>query len=196
MESEGRYWRGFAEVYFRAAQLNHFVMQALHEAGIAALAFPPSAAVSANDGRISAWNIDPLLKALENGILPVVFGDVVFDEARGGTILSTEDLFEFLARKLAPARILLAGLEAGVWEDFPGRTRLLTVIRPGTYEKLRAGVGAAVGADVTGGMESKVKQMLLLAQEMQLKAHIFSGDESGNLKQALENAPIGTMITA
>lgn len=60
--------------------------------------------------------------ALANGILPVVYGDVVFDEVRGGTILSTEDLFQHLAHQLHPERVLLAGLEAGVWADSqPGR---------------------------------------------------------------------------
>jgi isopentenyl phosphate kinase len=193
---EGSYWRGFTEVHRQAAQLNNLVMEALHLAGIRALAFPPATAITARDGQVSAWDTAPLRAALAVGILPVIYGDVVFDQARGGTILSTEDLFQHLARDLRPDRILLAGLEAGVWQDFPGRTRLLKEIDSESYETLRAGLGAAVGTDVTGGMESKVRQMLDLAQELGLKVHIFSGDTSGNLDRALEHERLGTIIAA
>ena len=65
-------WKGFAEVHYQAAQLNHFVMDALHGAGISALAFPPSGTVIASDGKVSAWESTPIRLALANGILPVV----------------------------------------------------------------------------------------------------------------------------
>ena len=42
--------------------------------------------------------------ALEAGLLPVIYGDVVFDRQPGGTILSTEDLFTHLVPRLRPAR--------------------------------------------------------------------------------------------
>lgn len=40
--------------------------------------------------------------ALDAGIVPVVHGDVAFDEELGGTIASTEDIFAFLAKEMAP----------------------------------------------------------------------------------------------
>lgn len=40
--------------------------------------------------------------ALEAGIVPVIHGDVAFDEELGGTVASTEDLFAFLATKMPP----------------------------------------------------------------------------------------------
>lgn len=188
-------WRGFAEVHFQAARLNRHVMEALNAAGIPALAFPPSASVVARDGRVALWCVEPLTRALANGILPVVFGDVVFDETRGGTILSTEDLFQYLAHQFHPERILLAGLEPGVWADFPSCTRLIEEIDPGSYSELRAGVGGAVGADVTGGMESKVEQMLELVKSLPgLEAVIFSAREAGNLTRALKGERIGTRV--
>jgi isopentenyl phosphate kinase len=192
----GSYWQGFAEVHYQAAQLNGLVMDALHRAGIAALSFPPLASVLARDGQVSAWDLSPVRAALTQGLLPVIFGDTVFDQARGGTILSTEDLFQYLARDLRPDRILLAGLEAGVWEDFPARTRLLEEIDSGSYDLLGSTLGDAAGADVTGGMRSKVSQMLGLARELDLSAHIFSGETSGNLLRALEKEKIGTAIAA
>jgi isopentenyl phosphate kinase len=188
-------WRGFAEVQFQAAALNRHVMKALHEAGIPALSLPPSASVIASDGRVLDWQTAPIRRALANGILPVIYGDVVFDNVRGGTILSTEDLFRHLTLELGPSRILLAGLENGVWADFPARTRILEHISPSTYTSVRAGVGKAVGADVTGGMQAKVQEMLELIQMVPgLEVTIFSGQEPGNLLGALKGDRLGTRI--
>jgi len=194
-DAEG--WRGFAEVRYQAAELNRYVMDALHDARISAMTFPPSSNVIARDGRVISWDLQPIRKALANGILPVIYGDVIFDEARGGTILSTEELFEHLARELNPHRVLLAGIEAGVWEDFPAKTRLLNEINSKSFETTRDGVKKSSAVDVTGGMESKVKQMLTLVQQNpNLEVLIFSGEESGNLKRALEGEIIGTKIRA
>jgi isopentenyl phosphate kinase len=190
-------WAGFAEVWYQASALNRHVMTALHSANIPALALAPVAAVTARDGKILHWNLSPLQAALARGLVPVIYGDVCFDEQRGGTILSTEDLFEHLARALLPKRILLAGLEGAVWADFPARTRRVEKITPASFEEIRAGVGGSHGADVTGGMESKVRQMLALVQEIPgLTAQIFSAEPPGNLEQALGGGSLGTLIAA
>lgn len=196
-EGEENYWKGFAEVWYQAETLNRYVMDALHKAKVRAITLPPSASVIASSGKVSVWETTPLRMALSAGIVPVIHGDVVFDEVRGGTILSTEDLFDYLARALNPERILLAGLEAGVWQDFPARTKKVEKITPDTFNEVSAGVGKATGADVTGGMESKVRQMLELVQETSVQSvQIFSGDEPGNLARVLTGETLGTAISA
>ena len=189
-------WSGFAEVWYQASELNRHVMSALTSAGIAAVALAPVASVIARDGKVTRWDLEPLLRALQGGILPVIYGDVVFDEVRGGTILSTEDLFGHLARKLTPNRILLAGLEQGVWADFPARKVIVGKITPESFTNIKKRVGAGLGEDVTGGMESKVGLMLDLVQSTPgLTAQIFSGEKQGNLTKALEGETVGTLIS-
>ena len=188
-------WAGFAEVRFQAAELNRYVMEALLKAGIPALSFPPSSTIVSRDGKVASYNLLPIRTALANNILPVVYGDVVFDEVRGGTILSTEDVFGYLARELHPQRILLAGLEAGVWEDFPARTKLVNAISSKSYAEMRVGIGKSASADVTGGMASKVEEMLNLVQQVDgLTAQIFSAEDGGNLTSVLEGEMIGTLV--
>ena len=196
-QNEENYWKGFAEVWYQASSLNRFVMKALHKTNVPAIALPPSANVITSDGQVSIWETTAVRMALAAGLIPVIYGDVTFDEVRGGTILSTEDLFGFLARALNPERILLAGLESAVWEDFPARTRKLETITPHTFNEIREGVGKATGADVTGGMESKVTQMLdLVQQNPELKIQVFSGAEPGNIGRALAGETLGTWISA
>jgi isopentenyl phosphate kinase len=196
-KTEDRYWKGFAEVWYQASALNRFVMKAMHKMKIPAIALPPSANVIASDGKVSLWETTSISMALAAGLVPVIYGDVAFDEIRGGTILSTEDLFSHLARALNPDRILLAGLEAAVWEDFPTRTRKVETITPDIFSEIGEGIGKATGADVTGGMESKVTQMLeLVKHNPALKIQIFSGVEPDNIVRALTGETLGTWITA
>lgn len=196
-DTQNNYWKGFAEVWYQASTLNRFVMEAFHKADLRAIALPPSSSVISSDGKVSVWDTTPIRMALAADIVPVVFGDTVFDEVRGGTILSTEDLFMYLTDALHPDRILLAGLESAVWEDFPARTKKVAKITPASFNKIKAGVGKSAAADVTGGMESKVKQMLeLVEKHPNLTVQIFSSDEPGNLARALGGETLGTVISS
>jgi len=188
-------WRGFTEVWYQASTLNRLVIDALRRARLPVITLSPAASVTAHDGKVFIWDLYPLQTALVHRLLPVVHGDVIFDEARGGTIISTEGLFDYLARELRPNRILLAGLEPGVWEDFPARTKLVPEIVPGNLAAQVPGLGGADGADVTGGMRAKVTEMLSLVDLLPgLEVQIFSGQESGNIKKALLGDRTGTLL--
>lgn len=188
-------WHGFAEVWWDAATLNHLVIKALRGAGLPAIALPPSASVLAQDGDVFRWDLQPLKNSLQAGLLPVIYGDVVFDTHRGGTILSTEDLFAHLARKLKPGRLLLAGIEPGVWGDYPDRENILPQVTPDILAEINASIGGAKATDVTGGMRSKVEQCLELSQEIpDLEIMIFSGEDPQVLFNVLTGAQAGTTI--
>jgi len=190
-------WRGFAQVWYQASRLNRIVVEALHEAGLAAVTLPPSGAVTTRQGQVTTWNLSPLRSALSAGLLPVVYGDVVFDQATGGTILSTEDLFAHLARALHPGRILLAGQDRGVWGDYPACNQLIRSITPQTWKQLAPALDGSANTDVTGGMASKVETMLTLVEEIPgLEGLIFSGEEPGQIGAALNGQTPGTRIYA
>jgi isopentenyl phosphate kinase len=197
MGGEKSYWNGFAEVWYQASRLNRFVVQALHEAKVPAMTFSPAASVWSDTGQVVRWDLSHIEYALERGIVPVVHGDVIFDQTKGGTILSTEELFEHLAREMRPGRILLAGLEEAVWADFPARKHKVQKVTRKSFNEINQRIGAATGADVTGGMESKVRQMLELAEAVPgLKIQIFSGEIPENLTKTLLGEILGTIIEA
>ncbi len=191
------FWNGFAEVWYRASQLNRFVVEALHTAGVPVISFAASASAQAKRGRIKSWDISRVQDALEAGLVPIIYGDIAFDTVKGGTILSTEMLMFHLAHRLHPKRVLLAGLEAAVWADFPQRQQRVEKITPGSFGGLSSGIGGSHGTDVTGGMRSKVEEMLeLVGQLPELTVQIFSGEEVGNLERALGGQLIGTLIAS
>jgi isopentenyl phosphate kinase len=190
-------WLGFAEVWKEADELNRLVMNAITDAGIPALSFSALSAVTAYDGKIVDWDLAPIRNALGSGLVPVVHGDVVFDSARGGTILSTEDLFKHLAKFLHPYKILLAGIEPGVWADFPVCSQLISEITPASFQRYAGTVSGSAVTDVTGGMASKVQESLeLIESNPNLQVIIFSGEEPGLLGQVLSGEVYGTLLRA
>lgn len=188
-------WQGFAEVWYEARALNQIVVESLHQAGIPVMAFPASACALSENKRLMRWDIQPLQRALSANLVPLLNGDVGFDLLNGGTILSTEDLFCYLARTLKPERILLAGMDEGVWEDFPTSTRLISQVTPEIFTQLNKGIQGSLSVDVTGGMFQKVNLMTELVEDKIIReAIIFSGAIPGNLQKVLSGERIGTSI--
>ncbi|MDZ4158806.1 MAG: isopentenyl phosphate kinase [Anaerolineaceae bacterium] len=190
-------WQGFVEVWRQARALNQIMVEALLEAGLPVIAFPPSASVVTDGGSVLRWELEPLTAALGAGLTPLVQGDTVFDRQRGGTILSTEELFEYLSSRLKPQRVLIAGQEQGVWADYPRCQRLLETLTPSDMTSASGTVFASSVVDVTGGMAEKVACMLrLVTQNPALEALIFSGEEPGTVQHVLMGGCSGTRIHA
>lgn len=188
-----RAWRGFAKVAAAAAQLNRIVADTLLAAGVPVWSLQPSASAQCRHGELQSLRWRPMQEALAHGLVPLVYGDVALDESRGGTIISTEQIFAFLARKLRPARLILVSAVDGVFEGDPLEEdggRRIPEISPDNWSALRAKVGGSHAPDVTGGMLSKVEEMLNLVVAMpDLTVHILSGHRPGALEDAIKVAP-------
>lgn len=176
-------WIGFAEVSDAAARLNKMVTHVLIQCGVPAISFQPSASALCANGLLESLATKAIQRALRHDLVPLVYGDVAFDLVRGGTIISTEEIFAFLVAEFQPIWLLLAGETDGVY-DLQGET--IPHITPVNFAQVRTALGGSRGTDVTGGMASKVAAMLALVQaHPTLSILIFSGLQPGNISQAL-----------
>ena len=196
-------WRGYAETARIAAELNHLVVDALWEAGLPALRIQPSASARCHDGELVGMDERPVVVALEHDLVPLVYGDVALDDVRGGTIVSTEQIFGWLAPRLQPERVILVGEVAGVLTAGPASGRPVQVIpeiHPDMLPDLAQALGGSRGVDVTGGMAAKVREMLALvaATPSLYGVQVISGLVPGLVRDILidPTLPAGTLITA
>lgn len=191
-------WYGYAAVGDAAARLNRIVIAALLRAGIAAWSIQPSALIRCEEGRIVQGPEDTVALALERGLTPVVFGDVALDSVRGGTIVSTEEIFDRLVDLLQPARIVLAGEVEGIFTADPQidpNAQPIAEITPETLTAVVDGLGNSRGVDVTGGMQAKVQQSLaMVSRHPGLEIVVCSGMEAAHVRRALTGALVGTRI--
>jgi len=188
-------WQGFTEVWAAAHQLNQIVIRRFASLGLPVITFAPSAGIIANQGEVVHWDLAPLQSALSHKLIPVVLGDVIFDQTLGGAIFSTEKIFQHLAKALHPARILLAGIEKGVYRDADQPDEIVESVTPENMDAVFHRLSGSHQVDVTGGMQSKVALMLNLVQHNPgLTVRIFSAEAPGSLYEALEGANLGTLI--
>jgi isopentenyl phosphate kinase len=182
-------WRGFVQVAAVAARLNRMVTDAFLEAGVPVWSLQPSASARCRGGELQSLEVAPVERALALGLVPLLYGDVALDEVQGGTIISTEQIFAYLARQLRPARLVLVGVVDGVFEGDPlsdASARHVPEISAENWEAVQEALGSSHGTDVTGGMLTKVTEMVNLVREVPgLDVHLVSGERRGALKRSL-----------
>jgi isopentenyl phosphate kinase len=90
---------------------------------------------------------------------------------------------------------LLAGLEEGIYADFPARKRRVARVSPESYKRIAAQIGHSAATDVTGGMDAKLGSMLRLVENnASVEILIFSGEKKGAVQRALRGERLGTLI--
>jgi isopentenyl phosphate kinase len=193
-------WRGYAETAAAAQRLNRIVTDALLSAGVPVVSLQPSASARCVSGELVDLAVSPITTLLDNGLVPLVYGDVSLDSAQGCTIVSTEQIFAYLARVLCPSRIIEAGEVAGVYSGDPHRdtiVRLVPTITSHNYAQVEEMLSASFGVDVTGGMLSKVRSLFTLVTELpNLQVRIVTGRTPGLVERVLIDADAeeGTLL--
>lgn len=176
-------WQAFAYVSNTAAELNYLVCDCLQEAGLPVWRIQPSASLLSHNGEVIQLSMRSIEAALSNSLIPIVYGDVSLDSYIGGTIISTEKIFFYLCTALAVNRVFLLGEVSGVYGN---SGEVVSSISPSNYESLFSILGGSGGIDVTGGMETKVEDMLSVVNKFPaMTIRIFSGLTENLLTDAL-----------
>lgn len=188
---------GFCEVQDAASQLNRIIVRSLLNYKVRAISMNPSSMIIAKNKKIKKFFIQPILKILDLNIVPVVYGDIVYDEVFGATIFSTEQLLNYLAvyfkkNNLPVKKIIHNGITKGVLD---GRGFLIKKITAQNWNKIKKFFTKTKGFDVTGGMKHKVEEALNLAKRG-IKTLIINGAEEKKIlkKAILDHKVIGTLI--
>jgi isopentenyl phosphate kinase len=193
-------WRGYAETGAAAQRLDRLVTDALLAQGVCAVSLQASASARCHDGELVSMAVDPVVDLLKHGAVPLVYGDVALDDARGCTILSTEQILAHLAAYLRPQRMIVVGEVAGVYSGDPQRdaiVRLIPEINSRNYADVERMLSTSFGVDVTGGMLSKVKILFgLVMEQPNLQVRIITGRRNGLIEQAMvePNLQEGTLL--
>lgn len=154
----------------------------------------PMSFLSLKEGVVSKWFLDPVSAALRLGFIPLIHGDIAFDEVRGCGIVSADRIASLLGEKLGIARVLFGCDVDGLYDGNPkisSETRLVSEVNRRNYSKVLRGLRPSRG-DVTGGMRGKALEALRLARHG-CECYIFNLTEPSNLGNLLKgSSSIGT----
>jgi len=168
-----------------AKSLNQLVVKKFIGLGLPVYSFSPGTFLISDNKIYSKSYIDPVKKALEIGIVPIVYGDVVLDKKIGFTIFSTEKILGVLAGELSinyKVRMIYVTDVDGVLDT---NGRVIPQVTKSNFESLKVDIGGAKGVDVTGGMLHKVEEALGLSEKIKVKTQIINGLIPGRLKMAI-----------
>lgn len=129
-----------------------------------------------------------LFEYLDHGIIPVVYGDIIYDRTLGCKIISTEEIFRNLAKFIVNTpscgyqleKIIFCTNRDGV-EDLDGN--VLHYISRKNFQQWEIFNRDVDGYDVTGGMLEKVKMALDI--ELKCPVQIINGNNQESLYKAL-----------
>jgi isopentenyl phosphate kinase len=197
-------YEGIAKVQDAASRLNRIIVRELLNAGENAMSIQLSSSSISEDGRIKEMFLEPIKKLLDYGMVPVPYGDVGLDTKKGCCIISTERIFDYLARNLSKidekykiSRIIMCARVRGVFTDNPdvnSYAELIKKITPKNIKEIESALKGSHGIDVTGGMLHKVKMLLELAK-LGIESEVINAKESDLLKRALLGEKgLGTII--
>ncbi|HEV2449025.1 MAG TPA: isopentenyl phosphate kinase [Thermoplasmata archaeon] len=165
------------------------VLRGLLSAGVPAYSVPVGATALSRAGTLERFEERPFVAALERGLVPVCFGDVVPDTDWGFSILSADTIALRLARPLAARKVVFVSDVDGLLE-YPtggrGRPRVIERLDAHALSSLLPRPGAP---DVTGGIRGKLEVVLALAREG-VDAGIISGLRHGALARALSGEEV------
>jgi isopentenyl phosphate kinase len=182
-------WWGYAQTGAAASRLNRIVTDLCMDAGVPIWSVQPSASAICRGGKMVSMAVSPIRVAIERGLVPLVYGDVAIDERQGCTIVSTEELFAYLAQELPVRRMVLVSEVHGVYDRDPlkdQKAERIPRITPASFAHLQVQLGGSHATDVTGGMLSKVEAMVALVASGSVdRVHLISGRREGALTRIL-----------
>lgn len=112
--------------------LHDIVLESAVRVGLPVMSISASSSALCSNGALVSLAHQQIELALSHNLIPLVHGDVAFDSERGGTVISTEEIFSFLATKLSPSLVLLAGIEEGVLTRWPDGDVIAQLPREGS----------------------------------------------------------------
>ncbi len=169
------------EIHGSMERLNDRVIGALATRGMPAVPVAPFSVGRRDRESDLLFPVAQIETMLEEGFVPVLYGDVIVHAWRGATIVSGDELVVALAEGLDADRVGLCSTVPGVLDD----NEVIPEIT--SYEEVAEVVGESEATDVTGGMAAKVRALL----ELNAPASVFGIDE---LAAFLDGESPGTRI--
>lgn len=180
---------GMAKTHAGVQKLNTLVVEALLAEEVPAFSLAPSSFLFCNDKQVASTFFKPLFSLLEQGLLPVVYGDTITDAQRGTTILSTEKVLFACAQELRQhfktiTAVYIFGANGVL--DADGKT--IPVLTSGTpITPLHT-----LEHDVTGGIAGKVDAARMAATVAD--AVYLIGSDPADLAAVVHGKQAGTRV--
>lgn len=179
--------RGVSIVHESMIALNQIIVNSMMKAGANPYALAPQSFTSGH--RPLASKIKDMGVMAEACLTPVTYGDIVHMSGSKYSILSGDALMTILAKALRPAKVIFAANVDGIYGDMKTK-ELVAEMHP----KGKIKFSAVSGADVTGGMQRKVREAFKIAS-LGMDVMMVNGLVPERIAEAASGkVPVGTLV--
>lgn len=188
---------GIAKVSSDAAKLNQLFVDILIEEKIPAISMRPMSMITASNGKLNSHHFKALKEMLNQNLIPVLYGDVIWDKEWKSTIFSGEKIISEISKYLVKEnytveKIIQVGETNGVYDS---NKKTIKEINLKNMNEIQRFFEKTNRTDVTGGIKHKVEESIILAKKG-IQTFIINGLISNELYNAIMKKSIkGTIIT-
>ena len=187
---------GIAKVARDAEEINRIVMDIFIQEKLPVVSFSPRSFLIAKKGKMQKSFLNPLIEALNQGLIPIIYGDVIWDSSQKTTIFSGETILNIICRDLKKndthiTKVIQLCDVDGVLDS---NKKVIPEITKDNWQDIKVYINKSDIADVTGGMLHKVEDALSLAKDG-VETWIINGNSQTKLSSLLnEKSMKGTIV--
>lgn len=177
--------------YNNIDNLNKHFTSSMNKFGLPCFTLPPRFITKSNNGIVDYFNFDFIIYLLNKKIIPVLHGDIIFDDIHDYYACSSDFFVPILAEKFNPYFVIFLTNVDGIYENYPPliNENHLRSINISFLDKMKNKYKAG-HSDMFGKLEYAFKCITFTH-----KCCIINGNIKNNLTNVLNNSEfIGTVL--
>jgi isopentenyl phosphate kinase len=187
-------WRASFESHLTNQRLDMEIVQIFVSEGLRVISAHTASIIVQKNKRISKFNLEVIKEALRNNCIPILYGEMVFDEVLGMTICSGDAIVPILAKELNAQKIFFATDVSGVFNKDPYLHKDTNLLEKLALSEIKKGermkLSESHNIDTTGGLAGKINNMLFDHPASLKFIEIFNGLEEENYRKIFANTII------
>ena len=185
---------GFTLTHQAMLRANAKFIEAFVAEGLPAFSVSTSSVFITENGDVAYGDVEVIQRLVELKFVPVLFGDVSLDLAKGIEILSGDQIITYLTKMLGAKKVIFLMDVDGIYDGRPGEGSLVQDLpKDGIDALLERLHCTASGTDVTGGICNKLREAAKIAEHSEV--WFVNGKVPGRLSGAIRGDGFGTRIT-
>ncbi len=180
---------GASKVMSDVRELDLEVCRCLSENGLPVVPLPPASCAIMCDGSLETLDLEVFRRYMGREMVPVTYGDVVWDAARGMSICSGDQLMMVLAKEFHPSKVIFVTDVDGVYTIDPKQDPTAKLIERVDRDILDSLPRTARNVDVTGSIFAKIQYMIEMAGTTS-ECLVMNGKVPGRLEAALRGEDV------
>jgi isopentenyl phosphate kinase len=170
-------------------KLNNAIFEIFVLAGLKIVPVHTASTIIQKDKKISNCNLKIIKKALEKDCIPLLYGEMVFDEKMDMSICSGDAIAPYLAKKIGAEKVFFSSDIDGVFDKDPHLYKDAKLIENININEIKNNekfkLTNSHNIDVTGGLSGKIKKLDLKHNENLKSIEIFNGFNQKNYEKII-----------